>query len=339
MHESVLPFLSVCKRSMLSLALALPLVWPGTLQALAAETPSFAIESSRASQSLLLGITRAGQRLVTVGDRGHILYSDDEGQSWQQAKVPARQLLTSVFFYNDQLGWATGHDALVLHTSDGGVSWEIQYQDLELEAPLLDVFFLDEQRGFVAGAYGTLLRTDDGGASWEDMADELDNEDGFHLNAITGVKGAGLFVVGEMGVMFRSQDDGDSWEAVDSPYEGSLFGVLPADKERTLVVYGLRGHVYRSADFGDSWQRIALQTPAGGSFEFGLADGALLADGSLLIVGHGGAVLRSTDDGQSFRAELRPDRLSYAGVAARKDGSLLLIGQGGVHSHSKAANP
>lgn len=289
-----------------------------------------AVFSERASQSLLLGITQAGKRLVTVGDRGHVLLSDDQGKSWQQAQVPSRQLLTAVFFIDDQNGWAVGHDAQILHSADGGLNWTLQYSDPDLEAPLLDVVFLDAQQGFAVGAYGRLMHTLDGGTHWEDISESLDNEDGFHLNAITRLDDGSLFIVGEMGSMFRSADQGENWETLDSPYEGSLFGLLPTGKQG-LVVYGLRGHLYRSEDAGDSWQLITLQRPDGGRFELGLADGARLADGSLLIVGHGGALLHSIDQGQSFQVRLREDRLSYAGVAAGADGSWLLIGQNGLH--------
>ena len=341
MHESFTTARSVCSagmRTLLAAALSLHLLLPGVASA-ETQPVSYAIESPRASESLLLGITRAGKRLVTVGERGHVLYSDDEGESWQQGKVPTRQLLTAVFFVDDTHGWAVGHDALILHSNDGGENWIEQYRDSELEAPLLDIWFADSQKGFVVGAYGSMLRTDDGGANWENIGDELDNEDGFHLNAITSIKDAGLFVVGEMGVMLRSTDEGDSWEAVESPYEGSLFGLLPTHQEQSLVVYGLRGHLFRSEDFGDSWQEIGLSTPQGGQLRQGLADGAMLDDGRLLVVGHGGAVLSSSDNGLSFTTKLREDRLSYAGVAMRSDGSLLLVGQGGVHLAPASVNP
>jgi photosystem II stability/assembly factor-like uncharacterized protein len=39
-------------------------------------------------QEPVVGMARAGERLVTVGQRGHILYSDDSGKHWQQAVVP-----------------------------------------------------------------------------------------------------------------------------------------------------------------------------------------------------------------------------------------------------------
>nr|WP_256665954.1 YCF48-related protein [Pseudomonas sp. 8Z] len=301
------------------------------LHAETSATSVFAIESPRAQHGLLLDVVNVGKRLVAVGDRGHILYSDDQGQSWVQAKVPTRQMLTALYFVDDQHGWAVGHDAQILATSDGGQTWSKQFEDLEREAPLLDVWFKDQQTGFAVGAYGALLETLDGGKNWEDISDRLDNEDAYHLNAIAAVKDSGLFVVGEMGSMFRSADWGETWERIEEPpYEGSLFGVMGTDQPSTLLAYGLRGHLFRSTDFGDSWQQIPLQTASGGPLEFGLSGGARLADGSLVIVGNGGSVLRSTDDGRSFSLFNRPDRQSLAAVAAGDKGQLVLVGQGGV---------
>src|SRR5450830_1044344 len=69
--------------------------------------PVLAIESPKAAKGLMIDVAHAGSRLVAVGDRGHILYSDDQGSTWTQAKVPTRQLLTAVFFVDDQQGWAS----------------------------------------------------------------------------------------------------------------------------------------------------------------------------------------------------------------------------------------
>ena len=46
----------------------------------------YSIESAKAASNLLLDITEAGDRTVVAGDRGHILYSDDGGNSWTQAR-------------------------------------------------------------------------------------------------------------------------------------------------------------------------------------------------------------------------------------------------------------
>src|SRR6185369_10757001 len=74
-----------------------------------------------ASSSLLLDLALAGNRMVAVGERGHVLLSDDQGATWRQAKsVPTRVMLTAVFFVDADYGWAVGHDETILNTVDGG---------------------------------------------------------------------------------------------------------------------------------------------------------------------------------------------------------------------------
>jgi photosystem II stability/assembly factor-like uncharacterized protein len=324
-HQSplakALSLLGVC--SVLALGASLP------LQAAEAATVT-SIESPKAVTSLLLDTTHAGKRLVAVGDRGHILFSEDAGRNWVQARVPTRQLLTAVYFVDDKHGWAVGHDSQILATDDGGANWELQFEDLQREAPLLDIWFRDSNTGYAVGAYGALLETTDGGKSWNDVGDRLDNEDGYHLNGITAVKDAGLFVVGEAGSMFRSADWGQTWEKVKGPYEGTLFGTLGTASANTVLAYGLRGNLFRSTDFGNTWQQVKLLSESG-PLEFGLANGSLLKDGTVVVVGHGGSVLTSKDSGRSFTVFNRADRASLAGATDDAAGNLILVGQGGVH--------
>ncbi|WP_045883490.1 WD40/YVTN/BNR-like repeat-containing protein [Pseudomonas chlororaphis] len=301
------------------------------LAAASAADTVYSTESAKASKGLMLDVAHAGARLVAVGDRGHILYSDDQGQTWTQARVPTRQLLTAVYFVDDKHGWAVGHDAQVLASEDGGATWSKQFEDLKREAPLLDVWFQDTRNGFAVGAYGALLATTDGGQHWEDASDRLDNEDQYHLNAIAAVKDSGLFIVGEQGSMFRSADWGQTWERLEGPYEGSFFGVIGTAQPATLLAYGLRGNLYRSTDFGSTWEQIELKA-ARGNLEFGLSGATLLDDGSLVIVGNGGSVVRSTDNGLTFNVYNRADRISLAAVTAAGNGNLILAGQGGVRS-------
>ena len=317
--------------TLLSLALGLGLSAETAQAADNAPAPQtvYSQTSGKAANSLLIDIAKAGPRLVAVGERGHILFSDDQGKSWTQARVPTRQLLTAVYFVDAKYGWAVGHDAQILASSDGGATWSKQFEDPARESPLLDVWFQDNRHGLAVGAYGALLETNDGGAHWQDVAERLDNPDQLHLNGIAAVKDAGLFIVGEQGGMFRSSDAGQTWEHLDGPYQGSLFGVIGTAHANTLLAYGLRGNLYRSSDFGSTWQPIPLQGERG-ALEFGLASATLLDDGSLVLVGNGGSVLRSTDDGQSFSVFNRPDRIALSGVSGQADGELILVGQGGA---------
>ncbi|MFA5938095.1 MAG: YCF48-related protein [Sinimarinibacterium sp.] len=207
----------------------------------------------KASRALLTAIVRAGNRLVAVGSRGHILTSDD-GATWTQAEVPVNVLLTAVSFADARNGWAVGHDATVLHTQDGGTSWQLQnFQPGE--NALLDVLIVDAQRGLAVGAYGLMLQTVDGGASWTRAEGGL-VEEGLHFNALTRLNDGSLFLVGEQGMMARSTDDGASWQRLQSPYESSLFAVA-SKGDKGAVVGGLRGNAFQTADVaGGAWARI-----------------------------------------------------------------------------------
>ena len=274
-----------------------------------------------ASSSLLLDIERAGHRLVAVGERGHILLSDDSGATWRQVITPTRATLTAVTFADPARGWAVGHDAVVLHTADGGDSWDLQYADPEFETPLMDVRFADAASGFAVGAYGLFLETVDGGDSWEQR---WVTEDEIHFNAILHPAPRQWFMAGEFGGLYRSDEGGDNdWQVLDTPYEGSFFGALSLGGD-DLLVFGLQGNMFRSADGGDSWQPIDTGTTSA------LVAGTILSSGRIVVVGLSGAMLVSDDGGRSVRLNRRSDRSALSGVVEAPDGQLVLIGEGGV---------
>ena len=77
-----------------------------------------ALQSPKAARALLLGVHSAGARLIAVGERGIVVFSDDGGATWTQGQVPVSVTLTSVFLVSDKLGWAAGHDGVVLRTTE-----------------------------------------------------------------------------------------------------------------------------------------------------------------------------------------------------------------------------
>ncbi len=347
------------------------------------ETPSR--PTTLAPENLLNDADRAGERIVAAGERGHIIFSDDQGETWVQAEVPVSATLTGVDFGTEQHGWAVGHSGVVLHSSDAGESWELQLTgikaaelaiesrqeqieemeqkieeapeeekaDLEwalddlffalenLQAdldvgpvnPFLDVWFENENHGFVVGAYGMFLRTVDGGETWKDWAPRIENPSGFHLNGITQITGGALVIVGEAGQIFVSVDGGDSWEKRESPYEGSLFGVIGTGQVNEVLAFGLRGNMFLSTDLGRSWKVVPNEAGAT------LNDGVVADDGRITLVGNGGTVLMSTNGGESFRPYSRDDREGVMDVVPLSGTNLLLVGEGGVkHTDARGKN-
>ena len=63
-------------------------------------TITYSVKAPFASSSLLLDGVIVDDRIVVVGERGHILISDDHGRSWSQATVPTQVTLTGVFFHD-----------------------------------------------------------------------------------------------------------------------------------------------------------------------------------------------------------------------------------------------
>lgn len=290
-----------------------------------------------ADRTLLLDGQVVGDRLVAVGERGHILISTDAGRSWRQSPAPTRVTLTSLFFVDDRQGWAAGHDATILRTRDGGTSWQLVHSDPELDAPILDLWFRDAEFGLAVGAYGLLLETTDGGDSWQQRPLTIDGTRGtaalvddadtpgidLHLNHLVATPTGQLYLAGESGHLLRSGDDGRRWAALPFPYEGSLFGTLPLAGER-LLAFGLRGHLFASRDAGKSWQAIATGT------ETTLNDALRLRDGRIVAVGLAGTVLVGTPDATRFDLRPQADRAGFARVLETPDGALLLLGSHGA---------
>jgi photosystem II stability/assembly factor-like uncharacterized protein len=318
-----------------------------------------AVMSVKALHGVMLAVAPAGQRLVAVGAAGVVLLSDDNGKTWQQAKVPVRVTLTAVQFVSDKEGWAVGHFGVVLHTSDGGGSWQRQLDGVEAAAlvmksakdklaaaaqatpeleksvaaakrlveegpdkPLLGLYFKNKDTGFVIGAYNMMFRTDDGGRSWQAWGGRTDNQRALHLYGIRPA-GNALVLVGEQGLLRYSSDDGASFKALASPYKGSYFGLVTTGSGE-IVVFGLRGNAYWSGDQGNAWKKIDTGT------EGSLSSGFELKESAIMLTSQRGDVLLSEDKGQTFRKLEQGAQVPIAGSALARDGALVVTGLRGV---------
>jgi photosystem II stability/assembly factor-like uncharacterized protein len=278
-----------------------------------------------ADESLLLDVVNNGKRLVAVGDRGHVLLSAD-GNEWAQTEVPVRAALTAVGFADGgEAGWAVGHDATIIHTTDGGHSWTLQHFDPELERPFLDLLVLDSDRVIAVGAYGLMMVTTDGGKSWNEADAAAIREEEVHFNSIARLNDGTLFIAGELGMLAFSTDEGASWVRLESPYESSYFGAMP-DGERGVVVFGLRGTLFRNSDpvnqqAVDAWGAIENDDVA---TMFG---GSRLADGRIALVGLNGVV--TVVDGDAVRT-FKSARGTPLSATIEFGGGLLSVGESGV---------
>ena len=266
--------------------------------------------------SMVSGVASLEGRTIAVGPSGLIMLSEDAGRSWRQVSSPVSTDLVTVKFSDPNVVWAVGHDAVALKSIDGGVTWKrlldgrtvlrllresakgSKQLEAEIErtmgqsatadvwpAPLLDIrFSANGQIGFAVGGFGLILHTTDGGETWQTWQGRADNEQRYHLYALTGADDA-IFVAGEQGLVMRFDAQSQSFKKVPTPYNGSFFGIEQLGKR--LLAFGLRGNAFVSEDTGLKWRKIETSVDAN-------LVAAVALDDAVLLVSQQGEV-RSVD--------------------------------------------
>jgi photosystem II stability/assembly factor-like uncharacterized protein len=307
---------------------------------------------------ILISVARAGARLVAVGVHGVIAYSDDNGLSWQQAKVPVNVTLTTIAFATPMVGWAGGDGGVVLYTVDGGMTWSLQITGTQVLAlmsttanqmlaaapddiaskralrrasiflaagpdkPFLTILPLTSEKADVFGAYRMAIATDDGGKAWRDISLKIGDPISHNLYGSAQI-GSMIFLVGESGTVLRSDDGGGSFYGLTSPAPNTLLGVLSM-RDSSLLAYGVAGGLFRSSDLGKSWVQVI--TPE----QSDITTGLVLKNGIVLLASETGHIYESTDQGSSFQAIPVNVGGGIFDMTETDDGKFVFVGPGGV---------
>lgn len=270
-----------------------------------------------------------------VGHDGVILRSDDGGAHWtkQFDGNRANSLVLAAAQKREKdaraayAGSVPGQSATALQAVERALDDAQAGAKFGPSRPLFDVWFKDESEGIVVGAFGQIFHTKDGGQTWELWGDRIANPDSLHYNAIA-VTGRGvLLIAGEAGKVYRSTDGGATWTTLETGYQGQLYGVLGmtgGGGQDILIAFGFGGHVFRSTDNGARWQQVALEENKS------LVSGTVLPDGRVALLTYDGRILRSDDQGQSFRPESGKAGMSVAAMAQIDKGAFIVAGTSGT---------
>jgi photosystem II stability/assembly factor-like uncharacterized protein len=257
-----------------------------------------ALRLRRPTQCVLLAIARAGKRMLAAGERGVVIWSDDAGVQWTQAWVPVSVTLTGLVFADGQRGYACGHMGVVLRTDDGGQTWQRVLEGRQAAALVLQATRTAWQTR-PAGSSEPLLKLQDAQRLTGEGADKP------FLHIALRSDGS-LVAMGAYGLALTSHDAGRSWVSLmhelPNPEGFSLYGYAERGGEQWL--FGEQGLLLRADKAGDAASpRFRSQVaPSAATLFSGLA----LADGTLLLAGLRGKVLRSAAPGMPFETVSTP---------------------------------
>ncbi len=266
----------------------------------------------------------AGQRVVLQCEEPQLLFSSDQGATWEtvplpyEAKVRAIQFLDARrgFMAGDdglllatqdggrnwlrvsvpakehltgmswvgEQGWISGYGGVVLHSEDGGKTWTAQTTGVT--QALEGIYFVDANHGWAVGWIGTIVRTSDGGKTWQ-TGGSTDPTMTWSLSSVYFRDDQNGWAVGFGGQILHSKDGGATWEQLKSPVQATLSAVLFDGSGRGYIAAG--NSLLLSQDGGLTWQTMEIEDPI-------FLERLLLVNDSVWAIGEFGILTRQGSD-------------------------------------------
>ncbi|MBN2356112.1 T9SS type A sorting domain-containing protein [candidate division KSB1 bacterium] len=174
--------------------------------------------------------------------------------------------LRSVFFIDDQTGWAieTSGSYRVIKTIDGGTSWSKLNIGSNSEI-MRDLHFIDSDRGWVVGNAG-VFRTADGGLNWtpqtSDIADPRLSVVQF-TNADSGWAAGYIWTDSDYGIITRTADGGQNWGTQTFTAVDKISSIFFINSQTGWAIGDINAfpsssQIYKTVDGGLNWTELTV---------------------------------------------------------------------------------
>jgi len=278
------------------------------------------------------------EKMVAVGSGSTIMYSDDEGESWDitlnPAGLPNNTWFMSVSFFDEMNGWAAANYGRVIRTTDGGESWELIYDNLNdtLKADRLDIYLSDAETAIIVGYNRLILKTEDGGESWATSI----SPPGFFPNSIDFASSDTGYIVGktDTAIILKTIDKGESWlmHPFNKMSGSMLFDIcFISDVNGIISAYKYGGDqgdttfVYKTNDGGKSWDIVCKKTGTRKVGEISFKDEM---HGAIRITSWVHSFLYTNDGGESWEPDNDDFFYNYTPCYSFFYGQQFMIGVG-----------
>lgn len=236
-----------------------------------------------------------------------ILHTSDSGLTWTlQFEDKTKGVLQAASFVNEDEGWVVCTNGEIMHTDDGGDTWEAQ---AGVGPQLNDVFFVDSMRGWAAGQIGgsildgVVYGTEDGGKTWEKQKGNFTGIKSIHfVNENEG------WCSGWVGApesrIYHTADAGKHWEL--QSVKPGLVNDVYFVSENEGWLGGESGLIYHTEDGGRSW--VIQDSGTDDNLRDICYDGGI----HIYAVGRWGTILRYTDpDLRAFGDSVEPSEETF----------------------------
>ncbi|MBD3277660.1 MAG: hypothetical protein GF388_05110 [Candidatus Aegiribacteria sp.] len=216
-------------------------------------SPSYAIWSLCFPEGLDTGYAAGG---TGASQQPKVLKTEDGGETWTELDFGFWGTL-----YDIETGadldhiWVTG-DCGVVHSSDGGQTWSLQFHISN--EPMGGCDFLDNETGYAVGGFtnAMIVKTTDGGINWD-----VTHPGGSYMGDVLFPAGPDTgFATGIGGRIFRTVNGGDDWSRVDDGIGDGLHSLCFPAGCSTGYVTGTGGHILKTTDAGETWEDQATPT-------------------------------------------------------------------------------
>jgi photosystem II stability/assembly factor-like uncharacterized protein len=297
------------------------------------------------------------------GSSGTLLKTSDGGWNWININTGINSSLNKIQFYNNKTGWCVGNDGTILKTNDYGNTWFKQYLTTNLNINSISI--LDTNNCIAVGDSGIIYKTTNSGYTWVKQDNSINrirslrsvvfkNKDTIYAAGAseifiistnggeTWVKKSGtgmdvydMIILGGKKIFLT----GYKAETCDCMYNGALavsfddsnyypwsttlnkvpnLHGLAFLNNKYLFAIGDRGSIYKFGDNAGNASKVKYLNAY-------LADLHFFNKSEGIVVGSGGTLLRTTNEGNNWSSQKIDSSYDFVKISFNKEGQGLAM--------------
>lgn len=245
----------------------------------------------------------------------------DRSATWTALTSGTTEHLRALAALPDGRIWASGYNASLIYSANGGNTWTPQANPAD--NTLRDLYAVDSNVIWGTGWTGNVIRTVDGGANWTQVGKIAPIGVNDVRGGVRALDSQTAWVGSSGGTVFKTTNGGASWTTYNTGGTGLLWGMALVGTN-TVWVVGEDGHIAKSTDGGVNWT-LQRQVMADHYYRIDALDAQ-----NAIVSGLNGMVLVTSDGGTTWQDRSAPTASTLDGVKMFSTSHWIVVGFNGV---------